>query len=249
LGSRIGSNWSGKYDLSAGQSFQPALSVDQSTGYSYVAYGDANVGDKLTVQYQQTNAGSWSILGSAGITSGAITSPSIKAQNGVVWVAFQTLSTGELSVMKYSGGAWASVGSTEISSGVAYSPTIALSPSGVPYVAYEDAANGGAATVLTLTLTGWVPVGPAGFTPSTAQGIRLAVDVYGVPHVIYADGHNQNLPAVMKWNGANWMEVGASGFSGDPVSAAEILFAPDGTIFSAINSVSGNSTKVYKYVH
>jgi hypothetical protein len=51
-------------------------------------------------------------------------------------------------VMKFNGTNWINVGAGGFSTGIANYESLAFSPSGIPYVAYEDCANGYGVTVM-----------------------------------------------------------------------------------------------------
>ena len=95
---------------------------------------------------------------------------------------------------------WSYVGSAGFSAGEAYYTSLALASSNVPYVAYQDAANGLKATVMKYDSgSGWVPVGSAGFSADAALYTSLALDSNNVPYVAYVDGANSNKATVMKF--------------------------------------------------
>ncbi len=96
--------------------------------------------------------------------------------------------------------------------------SLAFSPSGQPYVAYQDAVNSCQCTVMKFDGTNWVDVGNAGFSAGTADWTSLAFSpVDSQPYVAYWRlwiAFNGNA-TVMKFNGTNWVYVGAAGFSAD----------------------------------
>ncbi|VEN72695.1 hypothetical protein EPICR_10194 [Candidatus Desulfarcum epimagneticum] len=90
-------------------------------------------------------------------------------------------------------GAWAAVGKVGFSAGKAENTSAALDSTGVPYVAYQDAASladpgdpdSGKATVMKYVGGNWTPVGKAGFSSGSAEGIVLALDHANTPYVAF----------------------------------------------------------------
>jgi hypothetical protein len=87
--------------------------------------------------------------------------------------------------------------------------------SGVPYVAYQDAANDYRATVMRYSGGAWQNVGIAGFSDGQAEYTSLIVNDHGVPYVAYQDSSNGYRASVMKFEGGTWQYVGDPGFSED----------------------------------
>ncbi len=68
---------------------------------------------------------------------------------------------------------WEPVGMPGFSPGTALFSSLVLDASGVPYVAYEDMANGQKATVMAFDGSQWNPVGAVGFSTSGITAPRL----------------------------------------------------------------------------
>jgi hypothetical protein len=82
---------------------------------------------------------------------------------------------------------WMNVAPPGFSPDVAYSLSLAFSPSGEPYLAYQDWANTKKNTVMKFNGTGWVIQGTAGFSPDEADFTSLAFGPSGNPYVGYGD--------------------------------------------------------------
>ncbi len=95
---------------------------------------------------------------------------------------------------------WQNVGNAGFSAGVASDISLAFSPSGQPYVAYEDYGNAEKATVMKFDGTNWVNVGNAGFSAGTTDCESLAFNPSsGDPYVAYEDGANSYKTTVMDY--------------------------------------------------
>jgi hypothetical protein len=99
-----------------------------------------------------------------------------------------------VTVVSYASGWWKTMGNAGFSGASAYPISLAIDLSGfpskgTPYVAYQDDANGGRATVMRYAnAAGWQTVGPACFSPGAAIGVTLAIDnKSGTPYVAYTE--------------------------------------------------------------
>jgi len=207
-----GSSWEtlGSSGPSIEQGYFPSLVVDG--GFPYIAFSDQEIDYKATVK--RYDGSGWETVGNAGFSTGAADYLSLYMDNGTPYVVYEDAGLSyKLTVMKLNGSNWETVGSAGFTAGrefMSQNPTIRVD-NGVPYVAYQDPANGYKMTVMKFDGSDWQPVGSAGFTRSVV--VYPSLYVYnGVPYVAYQD--NDNFKAtVMKYNGSAWETVGNGGIS------------------------------------
>lgn len=108
---------------------------------------------------------------------------------------------------------------------------MALSPSGMPYVAFNDWANGQRLSVRRYNGTDWEYVGNVGLSSGSFTGPRLAFDNTGNPYVVFSDGNNSSKLTVLKFNGSAWVVVGTAGFTNSYSSQASITIDANNTIY------------------
>lgn len=108
------------------------------------------------------------------------------------------------------------LGAENFSAGAADYTTMALYGD-LPYIAYQDAANGNKISVMRYDGTKWSPVGTAGFSDGDATFISLAISSTGTPYVAYADGANFNKPTVKRFNAGAWESVGPAAAGGSVI--------------------------------
>jgi hypothetical protein len=139
---------------------------------------------------------------------------------------------------------WKYVGNPGLSSSWAYYTSLAISPSGQPYLAFEDVGNYNRVTVMKYDGTNWVNVGVAGFSVSNAEYISLAISpTDGQPYVAFQDWPGNSYKAtVMKFDGVSWDYVGSAGFSAGKAEYTNLAFSPSGVPYVAYVDY-GNSKK------
>jgi hypothetical protein len=126
---------------------------------------------------------------------------------------------------------------------------------GTPFIAYNDEALGGKATVMEYTPTGWRSVGQPGFS-GLAGNLSLAVD-QGVPYVSMNDTEYGNGLTVMRYTGrgaTGWETVGQRNITGEYTHETS-LFIDQGTPYVAYNAtkygaggvILGTFVEVVKY--
>ncbi|HKP97969.1 MAG TPA: Ig-like domain-containing protein [Fibrobacteria bacterium] len=192
----------GNPGFSAGIAF-PSLALS-STGVPYVAFSDGNNEHKAMVMRLNDAGTAWENVGNPGFSANGASTPSLAlSSTGVPYVAFRDYGNGYKATamrLNAAGTTWENVGNPGFSSGMAGPPSLALSSTGVPYVAFEDNSKGDKATVMRLNAAGtaWEYVGKIGFSAGMVDSPSLALSNTGVPYVAFRDYGNGEKATVMK---------------------------------------------------
>jgi hypothetical protein len=142
-------------------------------------------------------------------------------------------------------GTWELVGPAVMSGGNATCQSLAFD-NGVPYVAFDDFANGHGTTVMRYNGTAWELVGEKGFSCELVSSRSLAIS-NGVPYVALVDCENGYKATVMRYNGSSWEPVGAKGFS-DSTAGYLSLAIDNGIPYVAFDDPAhGDGTTVMRY--
>jgi hypothetical protein len=175
-----------------------------SKGVPYIAFRVEGSGFKAMVMRLNAAGTSWDTVGNAKFSPGEASNISLDLNTaGIPYVAFTDgANENKASVMRLNGAgsAWEAVGNAGFSIGAAYSTSLAMSNSGVPYVAFTDWSAGNKATVMRLNAAGtdWETVGSPGFTPGGAARPSLSLNNAEVPYIAFVDGSNATKITVMK---------------------------------------------------
>ncbi len=131
-------------------------------------------------------------------------------------------------VTKFDGNNWVNIGNAGFSADWINFISLAFSPSGEPYVAFEDWTTNpsGKATVMKFDGNNWLIVGTEGFSAGQADYINIAFSPSGEPFVAYVDYVNSNKATAMEFDGTNWVNVGNAGFSAGLVLDLSLAFSP-----------------------
>lgn len=208
----VGNAWTllGPNGFTPGRANYPSLALDSSST-PHVSFMDETTTptNKLSVMKYTAGTKTWSMLGAAGISDGAVQSTNLAF---TPFVAFKDMAfQGKTTVMKWTGAVWVVVGSKGCSYGEVGldSLSLAIDASGTPWISFKDLGQPDlAATVMKYTgagITGWAVVGTAGFSAGRADYVDLAFDASGKPHVAYADYYQASVsikakPTVMSYN-------------------------------------------------
>jgi hypothetical protein len=129
--------------------------------------------------------------------------------------------------MKFDGTNWVNVGNANFSEAPTTCISLAFSPSGQPYVAYDEDLY--RATVMKFGGSNWVTVGTPLFSDSVANYTSLAFSpTNGEPFVAYQDWANLRKATVMQFNGDSWVVVGNAGFSAGDAESTNLTFSQSG---------------------
>ncbi len=131
---------------------------------------------------------------------------------------------------------WSVLGVEDFTGGSAENLSLALDPSGNPYLAFEDGAQGNKITVMKYSGGSWAAVGSPGFASGSGPIIR--VDGSGIPFVAFADAANQI--KVMKLVSSAWTDVGTTGISSSSGVGGFALDSSD-NLFVAFSDDAHNS--------
>lgn len=213
------------------------------SGEPYVAFSTRMV----TIMKYDGN--DWVKVGTDTLPKGDIYQSSLQfdPQDGAPWIMFVNRSgalyNNSAEVMKFDGDHWVNMGYTgSLVSG--YSTSFALSPSGQPYIAFEDGKIDGKITVMTCDGNTWSTVGPAGISIDWAWDPDVAIGLDGKPYVSFEDYWRGNRAVVMKFEESKWVFVGDSGISATEANHPNLAFNPAGQPYVAFEdqSDSGKAT-------
>jgi hypothetical protein len=177
-----------------------SVALDTS-GNPYVAYADSAAGgQKLTVMHLVS--GSWSLVGSPGISASQISSvPSIATDSsGNPYVVYADFSQSNKATVQYwNGTAWSYVGTEGFTPGAVGGPAIAVNSSNEPCVVYLDGANDNKISTMCYNGTAWSNMGDAGFSLGVPGYPAIATGASGEIAVFYTDSLLDNLGVVREF--------------------------------------------------
>jgi hypothetical protein len=168
----------------------------------YIVFQDRNESAKISVmKFDGTN---WVYVGEPGFINGEAryTSIAINSKNEVYIIYTNKLNGYKAIVKKFDGTNWINLGESQfISDGPSYSNQIKISKNDTPYIAINDVANGGKATVKRFVDNKWEVVGNVGFTNEPAGSLSLQFDDANQLYLGFTEGSNGNIGAsVMKFD-------------------------------------------------
>lgn len=245
-----GSAWVGVGNPGFSNGLLPTIAAAPD-GTLYVVYEEPSGRFNGPATVMKFNGSNWVTVGNPGFTLQDAEQPKIVVdKDGTPYVAYvgidsSSVAYGLVTVMKYNGTNWVTVGSPGFSNGVAAFTSIAIDAHGVPFVAYDDGANGSKATVMKYNGSSWVNVGSAGFSAGNAGKVDIAIAKDGTPYVVYEDRglylgtiFLDGRASVMKYNGSSWVNVGTPGFSaGDHIDYPSIAIDTNGTQYVVYEDV------------
>jgi uncharacterized delta-60 repeat protein len=224
--------------------------------------------------------GSWQEVGSGSASGEGVSStdggsehPSLAiAPDGKAYVVWQERNSTEtvfsIYAKRWNGSAWEEVGvgsasGTGISTGLESSwvPDIAISSSGVPYVAWHSTDSGNSEIYIRKwNGSSWVEVGAGSASGggisnngSSSRFASVAISPDGTPYVAYMDDNDGGDEIYVKrWNGTNWVEVGSGSASGGGISQNNgeswfpaMTISPSGTPYITWQDDSNGDTEIY----
>ncbi len=220
-------------------------------GVPYVVYQDATNNSRATVKKLEAD---WTTVGASGLSEGpAGYTSAVFGTDGYMYVGYKG-SSNKATVKNYVSGAWNIAGNADFSSGTANFISLSFNAADAkPYVAYQDGANSGKATVKFLAPdNAWTTIGTEGFSTGSASYTSLAISTTGTPYIAYADADVtfSNRVIVKSFNGSSWVNTGAQPISVGSASFVSLALSTGGTPYVAYNDADvsiGNKAIVKTY--
>ncbi len=269
-------------------SVSPSLAISPD-GLPYVAWADdSNADEDFEIYLRKWDGSSWVEVGAGSASGGGITDngnpsfdPSLAiAPDGVPYVAWVEFSQiDNIYVRKWNGSSWVEVGSGSASGGGisnhpggsmfyggSYHPSLAISPEGVPYVAWYHSNHQSDPWVDDIYVrqwngSRWVEAGTgsaSGGGVSNNAGVSespsLAISLDGVPYVAWADisGGEAFQIFIRQWDGSGWVEVGAGSAGAGGISnnggrskVPSLAISPNGVPHIAWDDFNSAADNIY----
>lgn len=248
---QVGLNWAvtDSSNFTADSATYSAMAVSKSNGHIYVAYRDAATSNKLTVR--RFNGSTWSILGTAGISVGAVSHCAIAVSGNIVYVAYSEATSGNrLRVMRYNGTSWSDDGANSLRDASLIS--IVVSPNANVYVAcLDEGYSNGKVTVYERNNTSstWSNITGTGLSAGLSSSIDMDIDYLGDVYVLYRDANASNKATLKKYDfsATSWSTVGTEGFSTGAASSCAIKLDKVGAaVISYVDAGLSNALKIFK---
>jgi hypothetical protein len=137
-------------------------------------------------------------------------------------------------VTKYDGNQWVFVGSHPFGSGYYEYSCLVVSPSGEPYLAFEECSPSCHISCMKFNGSDWVYINSQGdILGNDGEYINMIFSPTGEPWVVFSNDFNSSKISVKKYDGTQWNYVGQAGFS-EPYADWDCLaFSASGEAFVA----------------
>jgi hypothetical protein len=137
-------------------------------------------------------------------------------------------------VEKYDGNQWVFVGSHPFGSGSYEYSSLAVSPSGEPYLAFEECSPSCHISCMKYNGSDWVYINSQGdVLGNDGEYINMIFSPTGEPWVVFSNDFDSSKVSVKKYDGTQWNYVGQAGFS-EPFADWDCLaFSGSGEAFVA----------------
>lgn len=194
--------------------------------------------------------GQWTVVDTAGFSSGSIVAPSIAVDgNGIPYAVFRDAGySNKVVVMKHNGTNWVTLGTAGLSVGSTTYTSLAIDSKDSVYVAFSDDGNSSKTTVMKYSGSSWVTVDTAGFSAGAASYLSLAIDSKDSLYLAYRDVANSNKATVMKYNGSSWVALGGAGFSPGGATFTSLgIDSKDSLYIAFADNSNSNKATVMKY--
>lgn len=212
--------------FSAGEADYLSMALS-AEGVPYVAFADANNGNKATVmRYSGTG---WETVGAAGFSQGGVEYVSLAiSKTGVPHVAFVDLANGNRATVYRFSGTWELVGDPGFSVGYAAYTCLGFTSAGLPFITYQSVGQDGQASASRFNGTEWTGYGTGAISAGDASFLSMATTSTGIPYVGFRDGVKGGKATVMRLNGTTWDSVGNTGFSAGRATAISMSISSSG---------------------
>lgn len=194
--------------------------------------------------------GSWQTLGNPR-TFGKFTWMHALAVNplGIPYVILEDTAR-KASVIRYNTDHWESVGPPGFTEGSVGEPTIAISASGIPFVAFRDAFSGNKSTVMKFNGVNWESVGIRGFSSGFTIFHSLAITSSGIPVLACVDNSIEHEAISVRRFRSDleaWELLGSFPIHSNGNSPVHLAIGKGDTVFLAAVATESGGGEVYKY--
>lgn len=191
----------------------PHLMIDNS-GTPILSYQDYS---NPTIIVQKFNGSNWVNIGAPGFAGNAGKHATALGPTGKPYVLYaDNNAAGYATVKSFNGSSWVTIGNASFSAGTFQYPNIAVSSTGVPFVAYGDCHMANCPfTIMKYSGGNWVNVINTNSPYNPISQVYLALDQSGIPFVIYSDLNDVGKAKVAKIPGSSLTIIGDEGVSAE----------------------------------
>ncbi|TAG59027.1 MAG: hypothetical protein EAZ27_01090, partial [Cytophagales bacterium] len=208
-------------------------------GVPYIAYQSADNSSKTIVK--KFNGAAWVAVGGAtGFGASGVIEQKlvINSESNNPIVSYVNENVGNSQVLSFNGIGWSALGSTILG----YGTVLALSPTNVPYIAFNNTLNN--IVIQSFSGSNWQDVGTITGTIPALSRFTLVFSPSGVPFVSYTDNSTTKLN-VVSFNGTSWNSAGNPNFSAGDNAFQSLAFNSVGIPYIAYqDAANGNRTTV-----
>src|SRR5690554_2994925 len=224
------------------QGYYSSIAFD-SNDIIHLVYLRSYTGTIKAIKYNATLEG-WYSLGNGEFYTAAKHVSIQIGSNGIPYISFR--SYGTMSVWKCVNYQWKMLGVPGFSAGkTSYNTHMAISSTGIPFVAYVDKTDDNSVVVNRYVGNQWEKMGYiVGKTSAGNESFSIALDTNDVPYVVYTTT-TSNL-RVSKFNGTSWTSMPSIGYnSNTPGDYCDIVINPKTNqpliSYRSLNSAYNNS--------
>jgi hypothetical protein len=206
---------------------QTVTGLTKGTQYAFIVTAISSSGESTASAVTLATTPQWWVVGSAGFTTGGLDGASLAIFNTTPYLAYSDKSdlNGRVTAMKFDGTNWVTIGTEHFTTGGAWGGlSFAISPSGVPYVAYGDSGNGYVATAKKFDGANWVDVGyPLVLSPGAVRINATSLAFSGAtPYLAYLDESTTTYKPIVMRFGGTWNTVSPADFTTTAVGSTSL---------------------------